>query len=297
MANTDMDIPVGDLFADSDGEEKLFSFKVGLAQLMLRSGGGVVVEVTNTEEATIAEEAGAACCVVSGRLMLDLPIVRKIKRAVSIPVMVRIRAGHFVEAWILEAIGVDFVDESELLGNAFSRNYINKHYFRAPFACGCKNLEEALARIVEGAAIIWIQGEESSLEGTAENVRSIMQTTTDLARANEDEVSAFAEEMEVSYDLVAQIKEMGKLPVVQIAMGGIESPADAALMMQLGCDGVCVRSKFFQYPDSYLWNPFRRLRAIVEAVKHYNNPLVLAECINWMMKNEDDEDDDNEDLT
>ncbi|KAF2323297.1 hypothetical protein GH714_034510 [Hevea brasiliensis] len=205
----------GDLFADSDGEEKLFSFKVGLAQLMLRSGGGVVVEVTNTEEATIAEEAGAACCVFSGRLMLDLPIVRKIKRAVSIPVMVRIRAGHFVEAWILEAIGVDFVDESELLGNAFSRNYINKHYFRAPFA--------------------W---EESSLEGTAENVRSIMQTTTDLARANEDEVSAFAEEMEVSYDLVAQIKEMGKLPVVQIAMGGIESPADAALMMQLGCDGV-----------------------------------------------------------
>ncbi|KAJ9179111.1 hypothetical protein P3X46_010934 [Hevea brasiliensis] len=293
MSDIEIDVPIGDSFSDNYGEENLLSAKVGFAQLMLLSGGRVIVEVTNAEEAKIAEEGGAACCVVhQGKRMPDLSIVRKIKQAVSIPVMVRIRVGHFVEAWILEAIGVDYIDESELMGYAANNNYISKQYFRVPFGCRCKNLKEALARIKEGAAIIWIHGEEgSSLGGTVENVKSIMQTTSNLKHCNEDEVSTFAKEMDASDDLVAQIRDMGKLPVVQIAMGGVETPADAALMMHLGCDGVCIRSEIFEFEHAYSWNPSKRLPAIVKAVNHYNNPRVLAEC-----SNTEEADDDTDDL-
>lgn len=296
MSDTDIEIPVVDSFADNNGEEiqeNLFSVKVGFAQSMLVSGGRVIVEVTSAEEAKIAEESGAACCVVhQERRMPDLSIVRKIKRAVSIPVMVRIRVGHFVEAWILEAAGVDYIDESELMGYAANETYISKQYFRVPFACRCKNLKQALARIKEGAAIIWIQGDQegSLLNETVDNVKSIMQTTSNLKNCNQDEVSTFAKEMDASDELVREIREMGKLPVVQIAMGGIETPADAALMMHLGCDGVCIRSEIFEFEHAYSWNPSKRIRAMVKAVEHYDNPRVLAECSNT------EEDDDTEDL-
>ncbi|KAF8400779.1 hypothetical protein HHK36_014081 [Tetracentron sinense] len=254
-----------------------FSIKVGLAQ-MLR--GGAIIEVTNPEQAKIAEEAGASAIVVlppSQRAvtrMADPSLIKEIKRAVSIPVIAKARVGHFVEAQILEAIGVDYIDESEALSVADNEHHINKHNFRVPFICGCRDLGEALCRVREGAALIRTEGDvfnSGNIVKTVRNVRSVMGDIRVLTNMDEDEVFSFAKKISAPYDLVAQTKQMGRLPVVHFAAGGIATPADAALMMQLGCDGVFVGSEILNSPD-----PYRSARAIVQAVRHYNDPHVLA---------------------
>ncbi|XP_048129703.1 pyridoxal 5'-phosphate synthase-like subunit PDX1.2 [Rhodamnia argentea] len=264
----------------ADTKKNPFSLKVGMAQ-MLR--GGAALEVTSVEQAKIAEEAGACSVVVSDpsgpaggiSRMPDPSLVKDVKRAVSIPVVARARVGHFVEAQILEAIGVDYVDESEALAIADDDNFINKHNFRSPFVCGCQNLGEALRRVREGAAMIRTQGDlvgSGNVAETVKNVRSVMGEMRVLNNMDDDEVFAFAKKIEAPYDLVAQTKQMGRLPVVHFAAGGIITPADAALMMQLGCDGVFVGSEVFNCSD-----PYKRVQGIVRGVRHYTDPHVLAE--------------------
>ncbi|GMI91832.1 pyridoxine biosynthesis 1.2, ARABIDOPSIS THALIANA PYRIDOXINE BIOSYNTHESIS 1.2 [Hibiscus trionum] len=262
------------------GAKKIpFSIKSGLAQ-MLR--GGAIVEASTLNQAILAEEAGACCLVIteSNRRgisrMPDPSIVKQIKRAVSIPVMARSRVGHFVEAQILERVGVDYIDESEALAIADEENFINKHNFRCPFICGCRNLGEALRRVREGAAMIRTQGDllgTGNIAETVKNVRSVMGEIRILNNMDEDEVFTFSKKIAAPYDLVAQTKQMGRLPVVHFAAGGIVTPADAALMMQLGCDGIFVGSEVFDNCS----DPYKRLRGIVEAVRHYNDPHVLVE--------------------
>ncbi|KAI4329254.1 hypothetical protein L6164_021541 [Bauhinia variegata] len=246
---------------------------------MLR--GGALIEISNAEQAKIAEEAGACTITISepsGRgisRMTDPSLIKEIKRAVSIPIMARARVGHFVEAQILEAIGVDYIDESEVLAIADDQNYINKHNFRCPFVSGSRSLGEALRRIREGAAMIRTQGEilcSGNIAETVKNVRSVMGEIRILNNMDDDEVFAFSKKIAAPYDLVAQTKQMGRLPVVHFAAGGIVTPADAALMMQLGCDGVFVGSEVFDCPD-----PYKRVRGIIQAVRHYNDPNVLVE--------------------
>lgn len=256
-----------------------YTLKVGLAQ-MLR--GGAIVEVTSADQAKLAEDAGACSVIVSdppharGILrMSDPALVKDIKRSVSIPVMARSRVGHFVEAQILEAIGVDYVDESEYLAVADEDHHINKHNFRCPFVCGAQSLGDALRRIREGAAVIRTQGDLSgsgNVAQTVRNVRSIMGQIRMLNNMDDDEVFKFSKSIAAPYDLVAQTKQMGRLPVVQFASGGIVTPADVGLMMQLGCDGVFIGSDVFGSPD-----PYKRVRGIVEAVRNYNDPHVLVE--------------------
>ncbi|KAH8521007.1 hypothetical protein H0E87_002162 [Populus deltoides] len=237
--------------AITDAKKNPFSIKAGLAQ-MLR--GGAILEVSSVQQAKIAEEAGACSIMVSEpglrqgiRRMPDPSLIKEIKRAVSIPLMARARVGHFVEAQILEAIGVDYIDESELLALADEDNFINKHNFRCPFICGCRNLGEALRRVREGAAMIRTQGEilgQGNVAETVKNVRNVMKEVRVLNNMDEDEFAA----------------------------GGIVTPADAALMMQLGCDGIFVGSEVFDSAD-----PYKRVRGIVQAVRHYNDPHVLVE--------------------
>ncbi|XP_062089352.1 pyridoxal 5'-phosphate synthase-like subunit PDX1.2 [Humulus lupulus] len=256
-----------------------FSIKVGLAQ-MLR--GGAILEVANIDQAKLAEDAGACSIIVSEPVvhrgisrMAEPSLLKEIKRAVSIPVMARSRVGHFVEAQILEAIGVDYIDESEALALADEENFINKHNFRTPFLCGCRNLGEALRRVREGAAMVRTQGDltgSGNISETVRSLRSIMGEIRVLNNMDEDEVFAFSKKIAAPYDLVAQTKQMGRLPVVQFAAGGIVTPADAALMMQLGCDGVFVGSEIFNSSD-----PYKRVRGIIQAVGHYNDPHVLVE--------------------
>lgn len=264
--------------AITDAKKNPFSIKAGLAQ-MLR--GGAIVEVSSVEQAKIAEAAGACSIMVSEpsrpgiKRMPDPSLVKIVKRAVSVPVMSRVRVGHFVEAQILESIGLDYIDESEVLGLADEYNFINKHNFRFPFVCGCRNLGEALRRIREGAAMIRIQGDllnSGNIVETVKNVRSLMGDIRILNNMDEDEVFTFAKKIAAPYDLVAQTKQMGRLPVVQFAAGGVVTPADAALMMQLGCDGVFVGSEVFECSD-----PYKKVRGIVQAVRHYNDPHVLVE--------------------
>ncbi|KAK8641811.1 hypothetical protein V6N13_011184 [Hibiscus sabdariffa] len=263
----------------TDAKKIPFSVKSGLAQ-MLR--GGAIVEASTLNQAILAEEAGARCLVISepnrGGIprMPDPSIIKEIKRAVSIPVMARSRVGHFVEAQILERVGVEYIDESEVLAIADEDNFINKHNFRCPFICGCRNLGEALRRVREGAAMIRTQGDllgTGNIAETVKNVRSVMGEIRILNNMDEDEVFAFAKKIAAPYDLVAQTKQMGRLPVVHFAAGGIVTPADAALMMQLGCDGIFVGSEVFENCS----DPYKRLRGIVEAVRHYNDPHVLVE--------------------
>ncbi|KAL4334598.1 hypothetical protein GQ457_07G031860 [Hibiscus cannabinus] len=263
----------------TDAKKIPFSVKSGLAQ-MLR--GGAIVEASTLNEAILAEEAGACCLVISepnrGGIsrMPDPSIIKEIKRAVSIPVMARSRVGHFVEAQILERVGVEYIDESEVLAIADEDNFINKHNFRCPFICGCRNLGEALRRVREGAAMIRTQGDllgTGNIAETVKNVRSVMGEIRILNNMDEDEVFAFAKKIAAPYDLVAQTKQMGRLPVVHFAAGGIVTPADSALMMQLGCDGIFVGSEVFENCS----DPYKRLRGIVEAVRHYNDPHVLVE--------------------
>lgn len=256
-----------------------FSIKVSLAQ-MLR--GGVIIEVFNPEQAKIAESAGACSIAISEqsihglKRMADPSLIKEIKRSVSIPVIGKARVGHFVEAQILESIGVDYIDESETLAIADEENHINKHNFRCPFVCGSKDLGDALRRVREGAAMIRIQGETSgsgNIVDTVRNLRSIMANLRVLANMDEDEVFSFSKKISAPYDLVAQTKQMGRMPVVQFAAGGITTPADVALIMQLGCDGVFVGPEIFDCTD-----PYKRVKAIVGAVRHYNDPRALAEC-------------------
>ena len=262
----------------TDPSNNPFSFKFGVAQ-MLR--GGVVVEVSSAEQAKIAERAGACALTISEPIrrgisrMTDPYLIKEIKRVVSMPVMARARVGHFVEAQILEAVGVDYIDESEVLAVADDQNYINKQNFRCSFVCGSRSLGDALRRVREGATMIRTQGEllnSGDVAETVKNVRSVMGEIRILNNMDEDEVFAFSKKIAAPYDLVVQTKQMGRLPVMNFAAGGIVTPADAALMMQLGCDGVFIGSEVFNCS-----NPYKRVRGIIEAARHYNDPGVLAD--------------------
>lgn len=257
--------------------------KAGLAQMLK---GGVIMDVVTPEHAKIAEEAGACAVMALERVPADIRVhggvarmsdpglIEKIMEAVSIPVMAKARIGHFVEAQILEAIGVDYIDESEVLTPADEMHHINKHPFKVPFVCGCRNLGEALRRIGEGAAMIRTKGEA----GTGDVVEAVRHARTVLGEIRrlqlmpDEELMTYAKEIGAPYELVKETKELGRLPVVNFAAGGVATPADAALMMQLGVDGVFVGSGIFKSGD-----PARRAKAIVEAVTHYNNPKILAE--------------------
>ena len=254
-----------------------------LAQMLK---GGVIMDVTNPKEALIAQNAGACAVMALERVpsdirkqggvarMSDPKMIKEIQEAVSIPVMAKVRIGHFVEAQILEALEIDFIDESEVLTPADNLYHIDKSNFEVPFVCGARNLGEALRRIGEGAAMIRTKGEA----GTGDVVEAVkhMRTVTSQIRTivsmGEEELMNAAKEMGAPFDLVKYVHENGKLPVVNFAAGGMATPADAALMMQLGCDGVFVGSGIFKSD-----NPEKRAEAIVKAVTNYNNPKVLAE--------------------
>ncbi len=262
------------------GTEKV---KRGLAQMLK---GGVIMDVVSAEHARIAEEAGACAVMALERVpadiraqggvarMADPDKIREIMEAVSIPVMAKCRIGHFVEAQILEALGVDFIDESEVLTPADESHHIDKHGFKVPFVCGCRNLGEALRRIGEGAAMIRTKGEAGTgdVVEAVRHARAVMGEIRRLTTMAAEEMMAYAKEIGAPYDLVVETAHLGRLPVVNFAAGGVATPADAALMMQLGMDGVFVGSGIFKSGD-----PARRARAIVQAVTHYNDPQILAE--------------------
>ena len=248
--------------------------------------GGVIMDVVNAEQAKIAEKSGAVAVMALERVpadirkeggiarMSDPRLIEEIMEAVSIPVMAKVRIGHFVEAQILEALGVDYIDESEVLTPADDRYHIDKKAFKTPFVCGARNLGEALRRIGEGAAMIRTKGEAgtSNVVEAARHLRTVNDEIRRVVNAPREELMSIAKEMGAPYDLVLWVAENGKLPVLNFAAGGIATPADAALMMQLECDGVFVGSGIFKSE-----NPEKRARAIVEAVKNYDNPKVLAE--------------------
>uniref|UniRef100_A0A6V1QY03 pyridoxal 5'-phosphate synthase (glutamine hydrolyzing) n=1 Tax=Heterosigma akashiwo TaxID=2829 RepID=A0A6V1QY03_HETAK len=267
----------------SSGEQGTFRVKAGLAQMLK---GGVIMDVVTPEQARIAEEAGACAVMALERIpadirydggcarMSDPEMIKGIKEAVSIPVMAKARIGHFVEAQILEAIEADYIDESEVLTMADEENHINKNKFNVPFVCGCRNLGEALRRIAEGAAMLRTKGEAGTgnVVEAVRHARTVMAEIRKLTTMDEDELFVAAKEMQAPYDLVKEVAKTGKLPVVNFAAGGVATPADAALMMQLGMDGVFVGSGIFKSGD-----PAKRARAIVQAVTNYNNPKILAE--------------------
>jgi pyridoxal 5'-phosphate synthase pdxS subunit len=260
-----------------------FKVKKGLAQMLK---GGVIMDVVTPEHARIAEEAGAVAVMALERVpadirahggvarMSDPQLIEEIMQTVTIPVMAKCRIGHFVEAQILEALGVDYIDESEVLTPADEHHHINKHDFKIPFVCGCRNLGEALRRIGEGAAMIRTKGEAGTgdVVEAVRHARSVLGAVRLLESMPEDELMSFSKEIGAPYELVRETRELGRLPVVNFAAGGIATPADAALMMQLGVDGVFVGSGIFKSGD-----PARRGKAIVEAVTHYNDPAILAE--------------------
>lgn len=260
-----------------------FAVKAGLAQMLK---GGVIMDVVTPEQARIAEEAGACAVMALERVpadirkdggvarMSDPGMIKEIIASVTIPVMAKARIGHFVEAQILEALGVDYIDESEVLTPADEEHHINKHKFNVPFVCGCRNLGEALRRISEGAAMIRTKG-EAGTGNVVEAVRHARAVNGDIRRVqnmDEDELFAFAKEIRAPFDLVKETAKLGRLPVVNFAAGGVATPADAALMMQLGVDGVFVGSGIFKSGD-----PAKRAHAIVQAVTHYNDAKILAE--------------------
>jgi pyridoxal 5'-phosphate synthase pdxS subunit len=260
-----------------------FAVKKGLAQMLK---GGVIMDVVTAEHARIAEEAGAVAVMALERVpadiraqggvarMSDPELILQIMDAVSIPVMAKCRIGHFVEAQILQALGVDYLDESEVLTPADEAHHINKHEFKIPFVCGCRNLGEALRRIGEGAAMIRTKGEAGTGD-VIEAVRHARAVLGEIRRIDsmpDEELMTYAKGIGAPYEIVKEIKELGRLPVVNFAAGGIATPADAAMMMQLGLDGVFVGSGIFKSGD-----PPRRAKAIVEATTHYNDPEILAE--------------------
>lgn len=248
--------------------------------------GGVIMDVVNAEQAKIAEEAGAVAVMALERVpadiraqggvarMSDPKLIREIQDAVSIPVMAKCRIGHFVEAQILEALGVDFIDESEVLTPADDRYHVYKHDFKVPFVCGCRNLGEALRRIAEGAAMIRTKGEAGTgdIVEAVRHMRTVMDEIRRIQHLPIEELMTVSKEMGAPFELVLEVARKGKLPVPNFSAGGIATPADAALMMQLGAEAVFVGSGIFKSK-----NPARRARAIVEAVTYYNDPVKLAE--------------------
>lgn len=257
--------------------------KTGFAEMFK---GGVIMDVVNPEQALIAEEAGATAVMALERVpadiraqggvarMSDPKMIKEIIAAVSIPVMAKARIGHIVEAQILESIGVDFIDESEVLTPADDEHHIDKHAFKVPFVCGARDLGEALRRVGEGAAMIRTKGEAGTgnVVEAVRHARAMLKGIRQVQGLRSDELMAYAKNIGAPYELLRFIHENGKLPVVNFAAGGVATPADAALMMQLGLDGVFVGSGIFKSGD-----PSRRAKAIVKAVTHYNDPAIIAE--------------------
>ena len=264
-------------------EKGTWKVKTGLAQMLK---GGVIMDVVTPEHAKIAEEAGACAVMALERVpadiraaggvarMSDPTVIEAIMKAVSIPVMAKCRIGHFVEAQVLEAMGVDYIDESEVLTPADEANHIWKHDFKVPFVCGCRNLGEALRRIGEGAAMIRTKGEAGTgdVVEAVRHAHSVLGEIRRLQNMPMDETMAFAKEIGAPHELVLETRSLGRLPVVNFAAGGVATPADAALMMQLGVDGVFVGSGIFKSGD-----PAKRAAAIVKAVTHYADASILAE--------------------
>jgi len=264
-------------------DKSTWTTKVGLAQMLK---GGVIMDVVTAEQARIAEDAGAVAVMALERVpadiraqggvarMSDPELIHQIMEAVTIPVMAKARIGHFVEAQILEALGIDYIDESEVLTPADEEHHINKHGYKVPFVCGCRNLGEALRRITEGAAMLRTKGEAGTgdVVEAVRHARTVFDEIRRLKAMDEDELFTAAKNLQAPYELVKQVAAAGRLPVVNFAAGGIATPADAALMMQLGVDGVFVGSGIFKSGD-----PARRARAIVEATTHFNEPEILAE--------------------
>ncbi len=260
-----------------------YTVKAGHAQMLK---GGVIMDVVNADQARIAAEAGAVAVMALERVpadiradggvarMTDPAIICDIMEAVSIPVMAKVRIGHFVEAQILEAIGIDYIDESEVLTPADELHHIWKHDFKVPFVCGCRDLGEALRRISEGAAMIRTKGEAGTgdVVEAVRHMRTVQDAIRKLQNMPDDEMVVEARDMKVSLDLLTKTRELGRMPVVNFAAGGVATPADASLMMQLGADGVFVGSGIFKSGD-----PASRAHAIVQAVTHYNDPKILAE--------------------
>jgi pyridoxal 5'-phosphate synthase pdxS subunit len=264
-------------------EKGTYELKIGFAEMLK---GGVIMDVTNTEQAKIAEDAGACAVMALERIpadireegglarMSDPELILQIKSAVSIPVMAKCRIGHFVEAKILQEAGVDFIDESEVLTMADEKNHINKNEYKVPFVCGCRNLGEALRRIGEGAAMIRTKGEAGTgnIVEAVRHMRKIIRSIKKITVAGEEELMSIAKKMRAPYEVVKRLAEDKKLPVPNFAAGGIATPADAALMMELGAEGVFVGSGIFKSQ-----NPKKRASAIVKAVTHYKDPSVLLE--------------------
>lgn len=259
-----------------------FIVKAGLARMLK---GGVIMDVINVEQAKIAEKSGAVAVMALERIpadirydggvarMSDPEMIKEIKQAVTIPVMAKARIGHFVEAQILESIEIDYIDESEVLTMADEDNHINKNNFKVPFVCGCRNLGEALRRTAEGAAMLRTKGEAGTgnIVEAVRHARTVQKEIRMLQNMDKNELFVAAKNMQAPYELVKYVSDNGRLPVVNFAAGGVATPADAAMLMQLGMDGVFVGSGIFKSG-----NPEERARAIVTAVAHYNDPKVLA---------------------
>ncbi len=264
--------------------EKEFLVKVGLAEMLK---GGVIMDVTTPEQAKIAEDAGAVAVMALERIPADIraqggvarmsnpKMIKEIQKLVSIPVMAKCRIGHFAEAQVLQSLGVDFVDESEVLTPADDANHIWKHDYKVPFVCGCRNLGEALRRISEGAAMIRTKGEAGSgnIVEAVRHMRKVQGEIKRITQLDDSELVAFAKNLGASVEMVRYIKENGKLPVPNFAAGGVATPADASLMMQLGAETVFVGSGIFKSND-----PEARAKAIVLATTHYNDPDVVAKA-------------------
>ena len=264
-------------------EKSTWTVKKGLAQMLK---GGVIMDVVNADQARIAEEAGAVAVMALERVpadirseggvarMSDPGLILEIMEAVTIPVMAKVRIGHFVEAQVVESLGVDYIDESEVLTPADEEHHIDKHLFKVPFVCGCRNLGEALRRIGEGAAMMRTKGEAGTgnVVEAVRHARAVLGGMKRLQALPPEELMGAAKELGAPYELVKEVAERGRLPVVNFAAGGIATPADAALMIQLGLDGVFVGSGVFKSED-----PPRRARAIVEATTHYDDPAIIAE--------------------
>merc|ERR1719287_293883 len=257
--------------------------KQGLAKMLK---GGVIMDVINVEQARIAEEAGAVAVMALERIPADIRVdggvarmsdpkmIKEIQAAVSIPVMAKVRIGHFVEAQILEALEIDYIDESEVLTVADEDNHINKRDFKVPYVCGCRDLGEALRRIAEGAAMMRTKGEAGTgnVVEAVRHIRTVNKQIKQLCSLDENEIFVFAKNIGAPLELVEEVRRLGRLPVVNFAAGGVATPADAALCMQLGVDGVFVGSGIFKSED-----PAKRAKAIVKAVTHYSDPKVLLE--------------------
>jgi len=264
-------------------ETGTWKVKSGLAQMLK---GGVIMDVVTAEHAKIAEEAGACAVMALERVpadiraaggvarMSDPEVIQRIIETVSIPVMAKCRIGHFVEAQVLEALGVDYVDESEVLTPADEHHHVNKHSFKVPFVCGCRDLGEALRRIGEGAAMMRTKGEAGTgnIVEAVRHMRAVWDGIRRIQNMPDDELMAEAKSLGAPYELVRETRELARLPVVNFAAGGIATPADAALMMQLGADGVFVGSGIFKAED-----PARMAHAIVQAVTHYQDPAIIAQ--------------------